>query len=384
MQNFTYYNPVKIVFGKGTIAKLADLIPTDQKVMVIYGGGSIKRNGVYDQVMAALEDHEVTEFGGIEPNPLYETCMEAAEKAKAEAVDFLLAVGGGSVLDATKFIAAAVKYEGEDPWDIPVKDVPVEGALPLGTVITLPATGSEMNNIAVISRESTQEKFGFNSEYFYPQFSIMDPETTYSLPERQVANGIVDTFIHTTEQYLTYDVNAPLQDRQAEAILLTLLEEAPKVKADPKDYDVRANLMWCAAQALNGLIGCGVPGDFATHMIGHEITAFHGLDHAQTLAVVLPSLLRHQKEPKRAKLLQYARRVWGIDEADEDKAIEMAVQKTDAFFREVGVPTRLSDYGLTPADCQPIVERFEARGTELGERKNIRAQEVEEILAMAD
>lgn len=382
MWNFTYHNPVKIVFGKGTIAELANLVPQDQKIMMTYGGGSIKRNGVYDQVIAALKGRTVIEFGGIEPNPRYETLMRAVEQDRAEGVGFLLAVGGGSVLDGTKFIAAAVKFAGDDPWDILAKDAPVNEALPLGAVLTLPATGSEMNGNAVISRESTREKLSFSSPYVYPRFSILDPETTYSLSARQVANGIVDTFVHVAEQYLTYSVNAPLQDRQAEAILLTLIEEAPKVKADPQNYEVRANLMWCATQALNGLIGCGVPQDWATHSIGHELTAFFGLDHGQTLAIVLPAVLKHERIRKAGKLVQYAQRVWGIHDLGEDETIDAAIAKTEEFFHSVGNPTRLSDYSIKVAECRPIVERFRARGSRLGEHKAIGAQEVEEILAL--
>lgn len=382
MNNFTYGNPVKIVFGKGTIAELSKLVPPGQKVMVTYGGGSIKQNGVYDQVMAALADHAVVPFGGIEPNPRYETLMRAAALARAEGVDFLLAVGGGSVADGTKFIAAATRYEGEEPWDILAKGAKVAAAVPMGVVLTLPATGSEMNPTGVISREATQEKFAFASPHCYPRFSILDPETTRSLPPRQVANGIVDTFVHTTEQYLTYDCNTPLQDRMAEAILTTVIEQAPLVKADPQDYEVRANLMWCATQALNGLIGCGVVQDWATHMIGHELTALFGLDHAQTLAIVLPGLLRHQREAKLGKLAQYGRRVWGIRDLSDAETADAAIARTEAFFREVGAPTRLSDCNLTPADCQPIVDRFAQRGTKLGERKAITAQEVAEILAL--
>lgn len=382
MWNFTYHNPTKIVFGRGTIAELANLIPREQKVMMTYGGGSIKRNGVYDQVIEALKEHTVVEFGGIEPNPRYETLMRAAGQVQAEGVDFLLAVGGGSVLDGTKFIAVAVEYGKGDPWNILAEGKKVTAAMPLGSVLTLPATGSESNGNAVISRESIQEKLSFSSPLVFPRFSILAPETTYSLPERQTANGIVDAFVHVTEQYLTYNVNAPLQDRQAEGILLTLIEAAPKVKADPKDYDARANIMWCATQALNTLIGSGVPQDWTTHVIGHELTAFFGLDHGQTLAIVLPAVLKHQRERKASKLLQYGQRVWGIQDLGDDAAIDAAIEKTDEFFRSVGTPTRLSDYGIKLEDCQPIVERFEERGWKFGEHEAIGAKQVGEILAL--
>jgi NADP-dependent alcohol dehydrogenase len=382
MFNFTFQNPTKIVFGKGTIVELGNLVPPGCRVLLTYGGGSIKRNGVYGQVLDALRECSVTEFGGIEPNPRYETLMEAVEQARAGEIDFLLAVGGGSVLDGTKFIAAAVPYQTKDPWDMVLDHSLVTAAVPMGAVLTLPATGSEMNGTAVISHEALQDKRPLKRPLIYPPFSILDPETTYSLPERQVANGIVDTFVHVTEQYLTYDVNAPLQDRQAEAILSTLVEEAPKVKADPRNYDVRANLMWCSTQALNGLIVCGVPSDFATHLIGHELTAFFGLDHGQTLAILHPAVLQHQREHKAQKLIQYAQRVWGVRGLSDAETIDAAIAKTDEFFRSVGVLTRLSDYGIDLAACRPIVERFKERGAKMGEHENIGYQGVEEILAL--
>lgn len=351
--------------------------------MMIYGGGSIKRNGVYEQVTAALKRNPPAEFGGIEPNPRYETCMKAAERVRAEEIDFLLSVGGGSALDAAKFIAAAARYKGKDPWDIMFNwaRVPAD-SLPVGCVLTLPATGSEMNPGAVISREETKQKLFFNSEYSFPKFSILDPETTFTLPPRQTANGVVDTFIHVMEQYLTFPADAPLQDRQAEAILLTLIEEGPKVLAEPESYEARANLMWCATQGLNGLIGCGVPQDWSTHALGHELTALYGIDHARSLAVVLPGMLRHQFHRKRAKLIQYAERVWGIADGDEDLRAERAIERTEAFFHLLGVATRLSDYDI-PADAAHVVaERLAARKVKLGEHQDLSESDVKEILAL--
>jgi len=381
MENFVYCCPTRIVFGKGTIPQLRDLVPSDQHVLITYGGGSIKKNGVYDQVREAFSDHKVSEFGGIEPNPVYETLMKAVEVVKSEGVGFLLAVGGGSTLDGTKFIAAAARYEAGDPWDILSAGGKIESAVPMGTVLTLPATGSEMNAVAVISRESSQEKLAFVSEAVAPKFSILDPETTYSLPENQVRNGVVDAFVHVTEQYLTYPARGTLQDRQAEGILLSLIEEGPRTLKDMKDYDARANFMWCATQALNGLIGCGVPGDFATHMIGHELTAFFGLAHAESLAVVLPSLLRHEKDGKRDKLIQFAKRVWGVTDGSEDEIIEAGVRKTEEFFRSLGMPTRLSEFDVSPDEAADRVkERFTARGTKLGEKQAIGPEEAAEIL----
>ena len=381
MQNFTFHNPVRIVFGRGAIAELKNQIPATSRVLLVYGGGSIKCNGVHDQVLAALTGRTVLEFGGIEPNPRYETCMQAVALARQEKIDFLLAVGGGSVLDATKFIAAAILYTGAEPWDIVAKGAPVATAVPLGVVLTLPATGSEMNCYAVISREATQEKRAFLSAAVYPRFSILDPETTFTLPPRQVANGIVDTFVHVTEQYLTYADHTPLQNRFAEAILLTLLEEAPKVTATPRDYDVRANLMWCATMALNGTISIGAPQDWATHDIGHELTALYGIDHAQSLAVVLPGVLRYRFAAKQERLVQYGERVWNIRNGSDQARAEAAIAATETFFASVNAPTRLRDYKIDAEDAATRVPvRLAARGARLGEHGDITPDDVAAIL----
>ncbi len=382
MENFAFYNPVKILFGKGQIANIAAEIPVDAKILVTYGGGSIKTNGVYEQVKAALTGRTFLEFGGIEANPHLETLLKAVELIRTEGVDFLLAVGGGSVVDGTKFIAAAVPFDG-DPWDILAKHAPIKAAIPFGAVLTLPATGSEMNTNSVVTKWETQEKLFFSSPHVFPKFSVLDPETTFSLPPRQVSNGIVDAFTHVMEQYLTYPVNAPLQDRMAEAILQTLIEEGPKTLVDLRDYESRANVMWCATMALNGLIGVGVPQDWATHMIGHELTALHGLDHAQTLAIVLPNMLTIQRDRKREKLLQYAVRVWGLVDGDEDVRIDRAIQKTRDFFEAVGVRTKLSDYGVGLDVIPLITDRFEQRGfVALGEHQDVTPKVVEQILAL--
>ena len=384
MNNFTFYNPTEVIFGKGTIPTLAKLVQADEKILMTYGGGSIIKNGVYEKVLKALKKNQVVEFGGIEPNPEYETCMKAVHVAREKNIDFLLSVGGGSVLDATKFIAAAVNYEGGDPWDIPAKGAEgrLKTAVPLGCVLTLPATGSEANGNSVISRKAFAQKLPFSSRLVFPRFSILDPETTYSLPERQVINGIVDAFAHVIEQYISYDVCSPLQDRLSESILQTLKEEGPKARKNPRDYNARANIMWCATMALNGVINCGIVEDWTTHMIGHEITALHGLDHAQTLAILMPAVWRHQKAHKTDKLLQYGRRVWGINTDDEEAAIDQVIEKTVGFFHSVGMPTRLSDYGLTPAECMKAAEQLHKRGVKLGEHKNIGKKEVEEILRL--
>ena len=382
MNNFDFYNPVKILFGEGKIDQLSQEIPSSSIILLTYGGGSIKNNGVYNKVVSALKGFRVIEFGGIEPNPHFETLMKAVEVVKSEKVTFLLAVGGGSVLDGTKFIAAASIFQG-DAWDILKKGAKVEKALPLGTILTLPATGSEMNSGGVITRASTKEKLVFGSPLLFPKFSILDPTVTYSLPKNQLANGIVDAFIHTTEQYLTYPSNSPIQDRYAESILKTLIEIAPKVLSDAEDYQSRANFMWSCTMALNGLIGTGVPTDWATHMIGHELTAFFGLDHGVTLAIVLPALLREMKDDKREKLLQYGRNVWGIENGTEDNRIDEAIIRTVSFFNSLGVKTKLSAYGITADQLAPIFERFQTRQWKLGERKNITANRIEIILKSA-
>lgn len=383
MFNFTYHNPTRILFGEGQIANLTPLLPKGSKIMLTYGGGSIKQNGVYDQVIQALAGFDVVEFAGIEPNPAYETCMKAVAVVKQQQIDFILAVGGGSVIDGAKFIAAAARYDG-DGWDILTRKAKVKAAVPLACVLTLPATGSESNSGSVITKYSTQQKLSFMSPHVYPTFAVLDPTVTYSLPPRQIANGAVDAFVHIVEQYLTYPVEAAVQDRFAEGLLLTLLEYGPKSLAQPTNYDVRANLMWAATMALNGLIGVGVPQDWATHMIGHELTALYGLDHAQTLAIVLPALLQQQRQQKRQKLLQYGQRVFGLHHQDEERLIDEAISHTRAFFEHMGVPTRMSEYGI-PADAVDIlVEHLQQNHlVKIGEHGDITPEVVRAILRAA-
>lgn len=374
MNNFDLYTPTRILFGKGAIENLRDQIPAGARILVTYGGGSVKKTGVLDQALSALSDFEVLEFGGIEPNPSYETLMKAIKIAREQQITFLLAVGGGSVLDGTKFIAAAAHYdESVDPWEIlETYGQNVKSAIPMGSVLTLPATGSESNKGAVVSRKTTGDKRAFMSSHVQPVFAILDPVYTYTLPPRQVANGVVDAFVHTVEQYVTYPVDGKIQDRFAEGILLTLIEDGPKALQEPENYDVRANIMWAATQALNGLIGAGVPQDWATHMLGHELTAMHGLDHAQTLAIVLPVLWNEKRDTKRAKLLQYAARVWNITEGSEDERIDAAIAATRNFFEQLGVPTRLSGYGLDGSSIPALLAKLEEHGmTQLGENQDI-------------
>ena len=381
MKNFSFYNPTKILFGEGTIKDIAGEIPKGLKILVTYGGGSVKRNGVFDEVKEALQGYEMLEFGGIEPNPTYETLMQCVDVVRKNKIDFLLAVGGGSVIDGTKFIAAAALYEGE-PWDI-VKTYGkvIKETLPFGTVLTLPATGSEMNNGAVITHKASRTKLPFVHPLLYPRFSILDPAKTYTLPTEQIANGVVDTFVHVIEQYLTYPANGKVQDRFAEGLLLTLIEEGPKAIAHPMDYNVRANLMWCATLGLNGLIGVGVPQDWATHMVGHELTALKGLDHAKTLAVVLPVMLDIRREDKKEKLLQYAGRVWGIQTGNDDEQIDAAILKTREFFESMQVPTRLCDYNIAADIIPEVIEQLKAhKMILLGEKKDVTPDLVESVL----
>jgi NADP-dependent alcohol dehydrogenase len=317
----------------------------------------------------------VYEFGGIEPNPRYETLVKAVDIIRKENIDFILAVGGGSVIDGTKFITLASYYTG-DSRDLlkfgfmPIPLDVVSRVVPFGTVLTLPATGSEMNNGAVISYE--HGKFPVMCELAFPKFSLLDPSVTYSLPKIQVANGVIDTFVHTTEQYLTYPVDAKVQDRIAEGILQTLIEIGQAAIAEPENYDTRANLVWSATMALNGIIGAGVPQDWTTHMIGHELTAQFGIDHAQTLAIVLPPLLEVRREQKRQKLLQYAERVWHIENGTEDEKIDAAIRKTREFFESLGVKTRLALYGVTADKIPVVVEQLKTHGlTALSETGDI-------------
>ncbi|MBA4218284.1 MAG: iron-containing alcohol dehydrogenase [Burkholderiales bacterium] len=383
MNNFNLYVPTRVLFGQGQIASLAKQVPAGSRVLVTYGGGSVLRNGVMEQVRQALGDRLAVEFGGIEPNPDYATLMRAIATGREHGVDFVLAVGGGSVADGSKFIAAGLHYEG-DPWELLTGKGKVKSAVPLGVVLTLAATGSEMNSGAVVSRRETGDKLFFASEKVFPRFAVLDPSTLFSLPERQTGNGVVDAFVHTIEQYLTYPANAKVQDRMAEGLLLTLIEEGPKLLANPSDYDARANVMWAATMALNGYLGAGVPQDWSTHMLGHEITAVHGLDHAQTLAIVLPAMLAARREPKRAKLLQYAERVWGLTEGTEDSRIDAAIDATRAFFERMGVPTRLSGHGIREPKLDAILAKLEAHGmTKLGEHGDVTLEVSRAVLESA-
>ncbi len=385
MLNFEFQNPTKIIFGKNQISKLSSEIPDGAKVLMVYGGGSIKRNGIYEQVMAALKEYKVTEFGGVSANPEYEVLLKALKIIKDDEVDFILAVGGGSVIDGVKFLSGAATYAGDEPWDLLAKGIRTYKGLPFGTVLTLPATGSEMNSGAVITRAETKEKRVMGGPGLFPQFSMLDPQVIQSIPKRQIANGLVDSFSHVIEQYMTYPVAARLQDRIAESVMQTLIETAPKIMKDPGNYEAASDFMWSCTMALNGLLRVGTPNDWSTHMIAHELTALYGIDHARTLAIIHPSHLRFNLEDKMEKLAQYGERVWGIIEGSIEEKAKKAIEKTEEYFHSLEIDTRLSDYTNDYEGTAKIIkQRFEERGwQELGERQSITPEVVEKIVEMS-
>lgn len=375
MFDFDFYNPTHIVFGKDRLKELGTLVPAEARVLLIYGGGSAQASGLIERVERVLGPRFLREFGGIEPNPRLETLLRAVDIVKREGIDFVLAVGGGSVIDGSKFIALAGRHEGDarellNYGFMPVPTEVTDGALALGVILTLPATGSEMNSSAIIS--VGHSKLPVVSTALFPSFSILDPTITFSLPASQVANGIIDAFVHTTEQYLTFPANGMLQDRFAEGILQTLIEIGPRCLEEPENYELRSNHVWAASLAMSGLIGAGVPQDWATHMIGHELTALFGIDHAKTLAIVLPSLLETQRRQKRIKLIQYAERVWKIEGVVDEEKVTQAIERTRAFFEALGVKTHLSDYQIGPEDIDKVVAQLQAHGmTALSESRDI-------------
>ncbi len=385
MNNFEFKNPTKILFGKDQITKLAEEIPANAKILLLYGGGSIKGNGIYEQVKTALKNFDVAEFGGIPANPEYEVLMDALKVIKEKDISFLLAVGGGSVIDGTKFLSAAALYEGNSPWELLTEGKPTQKGMPFGTVLTLPATGSEMNSGAVITRRETKEKLAMGGPGLFPVFSILDPQVIQSIPERQLVNGITDAFTHVLEQYMTYPSGAYLQDRFAESILQTLIEIAPSVLKDPSDYVAASNFMWSCTMALNGLIQKGVPTDWAVHAIGHELTALFGIDHARTLAVIAPSHYRYNFEAKKEKLAQYAQRVWNITEGSTEEKALAGIEKTEGFFKELGIDTKLSQYTKDYSGTAELIsKRFTQRGwMGLGEHKSLKPSDAEKIVKMA-
>lgn len=385
MNNFDFKNPTKIIFGKNSIEKLENEIPKDANVLLLYGGGSIKKNGIYEQVKTALSQINVIEFGGIPANPEYEILLDALKIIKEKNITYLLAVGGGSVIDGTKFLSSAALFEGDSPWDILEKSIRTNKGMPFGTVLTLPATGTEMNSGAVITRKETKQKLGMGGPGLFPQFSILDPQVVSSIPQRQLANGLMDAFSHVLEQYMTYPIGALLQDRFAESIMQTLVEIAPIILKDPTNYKAASNFMWSCTMALNGLIQKGVPTDWAIHAIGHELTALFGIDHARTLAIIAPSHYKFNFETKKEKLAQYAERIWNITEGSLEEKAHQAIEKTEAFFHELKIDTKLSDYTKDyEGTAENISKRFTDRGwLGLGEHKLLSPDKVEEIVKMA-
>lgn len=376
MKNFIFHNPTRLVFGKGQIAKLSELLPDNVNLMITYGGGSVTKNGVYDQVKAALKGRNYVEFWGIEPNPQVETLRKAIHTGKVNNIDYLLAVGGGSVLDGTKLIAAGI-ISDTDAWDI-VLHGEVKKQIPFASVMTVPATGSEMNGGAVITRVETQEKFAFGGNY--PVFSILDPEVTYSLSAHQIACGLADAYTHVLEQYLTTPGQSRLMDRWAEGVLLSVIEIAPQIKANPTNYDLMADYMLAATLALNDFIRMGITQDWATHQIGHELTALHGTTHGHSLAIVLPGLLRVLKDQKKDKLLQYGERIFGITEGTETERVDKAIVMTEQFYRSLGLTTRLSEEGIGEETIEKVSRRFTERGVAYGENRNVTGDVTREIL----
>ena len=386
MFNFEFKNPTKIIFGKGEIAKISKEIPKTEKILVLYGGGSIKSNGVYDQVKTALEGYNWEEFGGIPANPEYEVLLEALKIIQEKGITYMLAVGGGSVIDGVKFLSAAANYDGE-PWDILAKGIRTEEGkgLPFASVLTLPATGSEMNSGSVISRRATQQKLAMGGPGLFPQFSVLDPEVIKSIPKKQIANGITDAYTHVLEQYMTVKTLATLQDRFAESILQTLQEIAPKMMAEEFDYDAAANFMWSCTMALNGLIQKGVTSDWAVHMMGHELTAQFGIDHARTLAIIAPSHYRYNFEAKKEKLAQYAERVWNISEGTLEEKANKGIDKMEAFFQSLGINTKLSEYTENYQGTAEKVEKtfIDRNWLKIGEKGIVKPEDARKIVEMS-
>jgi len=385
MNNFEFKNPTKIIFGKDIIANLAKEIPANAKILMLYGGGSIKSNGIYDQAKKAISAFEVVEFGGIPANPEYAVLLEALHIIKTQKITFLLAIGGGSVIDGTKFLSAAAVYEGETPWEILTGGKPILKGMPFGAVLTLPATGSEMNSGFVLTRKETKEKLASGGPALYPQFSILDPQVVSSIPQKQIANGLADAFTHVLEQYMTYPSDSLLQDRFAESILQTLVEVAPAILKNASDYNAASNFMWSCTMALNGLIGQGVPQDWAVHMMGHELTALFGIDHARTLAIIAPSHYRYNIETKKDKLAQYAERVWGVTEGTTEEKAKAGIDKTEDFFHSLGIKTKLSEYTSDYSGTAEIVsKRFTDRGwLGLGEHQKLAPADAAKIIEMS-
>ncbi|MBO0998304.1 iron-containing alcohol dehydrogenase [Bacillus sp. SD075] len=383
MENFTYKNPTKVIFGKNQLESLKTEIPAyGDKVLLVYGGGSIKKNGLYEDVVNALKDidADVHELSGVEPNPRISTVRKGVDLCKEHAIDFVLAVGGGSVIDATKAIVAGAKYEG-DPWDLVIKKAPVEEALPFGTVLTLAATGSEANSGSVITNWETKEKYGWGSPLVFPQFSILDPENTFSVPKDQTVYGMVDMMSHVFETYFHPETHAPLQDRFCESLLLTVIETAPKLLENLEDYEHRATILYAGNLALNGSLGVGYSGDWATHNIEHAVSAVYDIPHAGGLAILFPNWMKHVLHENAARFKQVAVRVFHVDpegKTDEETALE-GIERLRSFWSSLGAPTNLSDYGIDDSQLEVMADKAMSRG-EFGRFKVLNREDVLAIL----
>ncbi len=377
MQNFTFFNDTTYVFGKGQIARLTELLDPKYKVLCIFGGGSVKKNGVYDQVKAALAGRDVVEFWGVTPNPTAETAREIIALGLKEKVDFLLAVGGGSVVDCTKIVAAGIRHPELDPWEIATVGAATQ--IPFGCVMTMPATGSEMNNGAVLSNLATKEKTGrYRGDY--PRFAIVDPETLKTIPIRQRANALADIVVHCLEQYVTTPGQNRVLDRWAEGVILSTMEISSKVLSEDADYDTLCDYAYCATMALNNFLRMGITQDWVTHQIGHQLTALHGITHGESLTMIWTGTARVLREQKKGKLLQMAERIFGITEGTDDERIDLALEKMEAWFKSLGLATRLSEKGIGMETIDFLEKRFNDYNNPLGEAKNVTGAVIRQIM----
>ncbi|AJD91879.1 NADH-dependent butanol dehydrogenase A [Jeotgalibacillus malaysiensis] len=383
MDTFTFYNPVKLIFGKDQVEQLKEEVPKyGKKVLVVYGGGSIKKNGLYDQITGLLKeiDAEVFELSGVEPNPRLTTAEKGIEIAKKENIDFILAVGGGSVIDCTKLIAAGAKYDGA-AWDLVTKKAFASEALPFGTVLTLAATGSEMNAGSVITNEETQEKYGWGSPATFPQFSILDPQNTFTVPKDQTIYGMVDMMSHLFEQYYHNVSNTPVQDRLIESVLRTVIETAPKLVNDLENYELRETILYSGTLALNGMLQMGYRGDWASHNIEHAVSAVYDIPHAGGLAILFPNWMKHNLEVNEARFAQMAVRVFDVDpEGKSDREIgEEGIQRLREFWNEIGAPSTLADYDINDEKIDLMADKAMING-EFGNFKKLSKDDVVKIL----
>lgn len=386
MRKFEFYNPTKLIFGQGTLQALRTEVPKYGKnVLLMYGGGSIKRSGLYDNVIAELAGigAVVTELAGVEPNPRLSTVHKGVALCREHHIDLILAVGGGSVLDCAKAVAVGAKYEG-DMWDFVERKAAPQGALPLGTVLTMAATGSEMNNGSVITNEVTKEKMGWGSIHAYPAFSILDPENTFSLPRDQTVYGMVDIMSHTLEHYFHTDSNTPLQDGFLETLLRTVIETAPKLIEDLNNYELRETIMYCGTMALNGMVSMGFAGDWATHNIEHAVSAVYDIPHGGGLAILFPQWMRYNLSTNPARFRQLAVNVFGIDpsgKTDEQTGLE-GIEALRSFWDSIGAPKTLGDYDIDDSEIGSMADKAVRFGP-FGNFRKLERQDVVEIYKLA-